>query len=307
MVRSTRAMLLLGALVAGCEIAEPPPLHSDNVCDAPTTNATLPAGLEESSGVAASRSHAGVFWTHNDSGGDPVVFAVDSAGTVLGRVRIADATNRDWEDIARGPCEPGSAEDCLFLGEIGDNTGRYANVAVYRIPEPDPATDTVSPPAVIFRFTYPEGPRDAEGLYVTSKGVHVVSKGRTGPVELFRLPPPYSPDSTVTIERVQRLAPPPTSMSAQATAAAVDPEEQHVVIRTYAGLRFFQVDGDTLRPHGRNADGIAAGQLQGEGVDYVDAARLVLTSEAQPAQPATLLITTCDPTRPPPDTAASSS
>ena len=296
-------MVLAATLALACDTAELPTLESDNVCDPPSIEVDLPAGLEETSGVSASRVHAGVFWTHNDSGSEPVLFAVDSTGAIRGRVRIDSATNRDWEDIARGPCEPGSSDDCLFIGEIGDNAGRYSNVAVYRIPEPDPAADTVSQPASIFRFTYPDGPRDAEALFVTAAGIHVVSKGRSGPIELFRLPPPYHQDSTVAIQRVQRLGPPPASLSAQATAAAVDPAGDHVVVRTYAGLRFFQIVGDTLRPHGRAADGIAAGQLQGEGVDYLDDSRLVLTSESQPGRPPSLLITTCDPTRPPPDTA----
>ncbi len=301
MQQSRWGIVLAMTLAVGCDTAAPPPILSNNVCDAPSVDVALPAGLEETSGVSASRAHSGVFWTHNDSGSEPVIFAVDATGAVRGRVRIDAATNRDWEDIARGPCEPGSSEDCLFIGEIGDNAGRYSNVAVYRVPEPDPATDTVSQPASIFRFTYPDGPRDAEALYVTAAGIHVVSKGRSGPIELFRLPPPYMRDSTVAIQRIQRLGPPPTSLSAQATAAAVDPGGDHVVVRTYAGLRFFKVDGDTLRPHGRAADGIAAGQLQGEGVDYIDDSRLVLTSESQPGRPPSLLITTCDPTRPPPD------
>ena len=34
----------------------------------------------ESSGVAASPAHPGVFWTVNDSGNDPVLFATDTLG-----------------------------------------------------------------------------------------------------------------------------------------------------------------------------------------------------------------------------------
>lgn len=292
----------LAAVGAACETAAPPEAESNNVCDSPTVDVTLPAALAETSGVATSRAYPGIFWTHNDSGSDPVIFAVDSTGTIRGQARVADAFNRDWEDIARGPCEPGSAEDCLFIGETGDNDGRYPHVAVYRVPEPDPVSDTVTRPADIFRFRYPEGPRDAEGLYITEAGIHVVSKGRSGAIELFRLAPPYQADATTTIERLQELAPPPTSMTAQATAAAVDSRGQRVVIRTYAGLFFFEADGDTLTPLGRPADAVATGQLQGEGVDFLGDSRLVLTSESQGGQQPRLALTTCDPTRPPADT-----
>lgn len=298
--------VVMAAVAAACEPAAPPSAESNNVCDSPTVDVALPAALSETSGVATSRSYPGIFWIHNDSGSEPMVFAVDSTGTIRAGVRVEEAYNRDWEDIARGPCEPGSADDCLFIGEIGDNDARYPHVAVYRVPEPDPASDTVTAPADIFRFTYPEGARDAEGLFITEAGIHVVSKGRSGAIELFRLAPPYPTAATSTLERVQELAPPPTSMTAQATAAAADPDGERVVIRTYAGLFFFEADGDTLKPVGRPADAVATGQLQGEGVDFVGDSRLVLTTESQGGQPPRLALVTCDPSRPPPDTTAES-
>jgi len=51
---------------------------------------TRVAELPEGSGVAASRRTPGRFWSHNDSG-DPVLFALDGDGRVIGRLRIAGA------------------------------------------------------------------------------------------------------------------------------------------------------------------------------------------------------------------------
>lgn len=303
MQEGLRTIILAACLTVGCEPAEFPRPEGNNVCDEPAVEVALPAALEETSGIAASRDHGGIFWTHNDSGGEPAVFAVDSTGTIQARVRLEAAHNRDWEDIALGPCEPGSERHCLFIAETGDNSERHPNVAVYRIAEPDPATDTVSEPARIFRFTYPDGPRDAESLFVSDAGIHVINKGRSGAIDLFRLPPPYQPTETVELQRVQRLAPPPTSHSAQVTAAAIDPAGRHVVVRSYAGLRFFELHADTLRPHGRAADVVAPRQQQGEGVDFARGDRLILTSESRGDYPAALAILHCDPTRPPADTA----
>lgn len=292
-------------LLPACEVAELPRPVSNNVCDSPTVQATLPDAIDESSGVATSRNHDGVFWTHNDSGGDPVIFAFDTTGAVLARVHLQGATNRDWEDIATGPCEPGSEASCVFIAETGDNNERHRNVAVYRVAEPDPATDTIAGPVETFRFTYPEGPRDAEGLFVTDAGFHVVTKGRSGAIELYRLAPPYRPDDTVEIRFVQRLAPPPASHSAQVTAAAASPAGNDVVVRSYAGLRFYQMDADTLRPRGRHADIVAPDQMQGEAVDFVAPGVFILTSEASGSRPQSLAVVTCDPDRPAPDTTTS--
>jgi hypothetical protein len=69
------------------------------------------ARLIESSGVAASRTHAGILWTHNDSGDGPNLYATDLHGTDRGAVRVPGAAAVDWEDIALGPCprRPGGA------------------------------------------------------------------------------------------------------------------------------------------------------------------------------------------------------
>jgi hypothetical protein len=285
-------LVALGAvLMAGC--APDTTVWGADVCDDPEISVVLPDEIAESSGVAASRTYPGVYWTHNDSGWDPEIFAVDSTGAVLARVRVAGATNRDWEDIEAAPCTPGGTEPCLFIGDIGDNNEHHARIGVYRIPEPNPWTDTVSARAVIFRGTYPDGSRDAEALFVTDQGIHIINKGRSHAIELFRLPPPYRAGRTVPLVRLQQLAPPPTSVSAQVTAAAASTDQQRVVVRTYGGLQFFQIDGDTLATHGRPAELVAPEQRQGEGVDFLDHGRYVLTSEGQGPHPASMAIVRC--------------
>jgi hypothetical protein len=296
MTRIRIALVLLA--VTGCEVSEVS-TPTGEVCDPPYSYAALPPALNETSGVAASRALPGVYWTHNDSGGEVAVFAVDSTGAVLGRVRLEGAFNRDWEDIAVGPCEPGGS-DCLWIAEIGDNGERHPHVAVYRVPEPSPS-DSISGPVDIFRFSYPDGPRDAEALFVTDAGVHVVNKGRSHAIDLFRLDPPYSPDATVTLHWIQRLAPPPTNVSAQVTAAGVGTGGR-VVIRSYASLRFYDIEGDTL-VYLQEAGIISPTQLQGEGVDVLEEGRLVLTGEAHGGRPASISFMRCDPTRTPRDDA----
>jgi hypothetical protein len=72
------------------------------------------------------------------------------------------------------------------------------------------------------------------------------------------------------------------------------------VVRTYGELRFYEVSGDTLAPAGRPAGLVAPEQRQGEGVDFIDEERFVLTSEEQAPTPATIAIVRCDPHRPTP-------
>src|SRR6187431_486358 len=56
--------------------------------------------IRESSGLAASPCQPNVYWTHNDSGDDAFIFAMDSTGKDLGTFEVTNAHNDDWEDIA---------------------------------------------------------------------------------------------------------------------------------------------------------------------------------------------------------------
>src|SRR5215203_6666373 len=73
--------------------------------------------VSESSGLVASRRTPGVYWTHNDSGDGPFIYAFDSRGEASGVFRVTGAQARDWEDISAGP-GPQSGASYLYIGDI---------------------------------------------------------------------------------------------------------------------------------------------------------------------------------------------
>jgi hypothetical protein len=100
--------------------------------------------LTESSGVAVSRAHPGIVWTHNDSGDGPYLYATDLHGNDRGAIRVSGAAAVDWEDMALAPCPSGRGE-CVYLADTGDNLERRTSVTIYAVAEPDPplvAADT---------------------------------------------------------------------------------------------------------------------------------------------------------------------
>src|SRR5215813_6353086 len=103
-----------------------PPVHLANLEN---------QSIKESSGIAASRRNTGVFWTHNDSGDGPFIFAFDRQGKHRGVWRVIGAKAVDWEDMAIGP---GSrrGRSYLYLGDIGDNSKKRDQITVYRVAEP---------------------------------------------------------------------------------------------------------------------------------------------------------------------------
>ena len=100
--------------------------------------------LTEISGVVASRQYPGVYWTHNDSGGKPEVFALALDGTDLGSYTFPGATATDWEGIAIGP-KSGATGSYIYAADIGDNAAEAPlnglgtareKVTIFRAAEP---------------------------------------------------------------------------------------------------------------------------------------------------------------------------
>lgn len=260
-------------------------------CEIIERGVPLPRALEETSGLAASRRHAGILWTHNDRGGDPRLYAIDAAGEMRGRVEVRGARARDWEDIAIGPCPSG---DCVYIADTGSNRERRETVTIYRVPEPAPDAERTAR-AEAFPVRFPGGPQDTEALFVLPTGaLYLVTKGESGPVELFRYPPPLRPDEVVALERVRRIADAPGGRGGKVTGADASADGAWVAIRTYHELLLFRTVG--LLAGGREAvrvDLRPLGEEQGEGVAFGTGGEMVLTSEAGGRGRATLSRLAC--------------
>jgi hypothetical protein len=238
----------------------------------------LPAELQETSGVAVSRRDPDVFWTHNDDGAE--VFTIDRGGRVLARHPLSVEPN-DLEDVAVGECAAGVS--CLYLADTGDNAERREVVRVLRVREPDEPREVGTLRADVFPVRFPDGPRDTEAIFVLpGERVHLVTKGRSHAITVYRYPVPLRPD-TVTLEEVQKLTGGPQSLLDQVTGASASPTGRTVAIRTYQALRFYGLDGDSLVPVRNGTVNLRLLQeIQGEGVSLSDDGRVLLTAEGGP-------------------------
>ncbi len=274
--------------------------------EARRTGAFADDRLDESSGVAASRNHAGILWTHND-GKQPLVFATDTLGAALGAIRLL-AEVADWEDIALGPC---GRATCLYLADAGDNRESRPAVRIHRLPEPDPAAARAGATAraEVLRVRYPDGPHDVEAMWVDPNGdVQLVTKGRRGAIRQFRVP-------AVAWRQGQAIAQPLAAIPVEAsrhldryvTGAAISPDARLVALRTYDEIYFFErrQDGALAVPAAPLACTLGGIDIQGEGVSWLDAERLVLTSERAIRPSGTVSVVRCAlPPRVTPSTAA---
>jgi hypothetical protein len=250
----------------------------------------------ESSGVAVSRAHPGVLWTHNDSGDGPYVYATDLRGHDRGFLLVPGAEAVDWEDIALGPCPTrgGRGASCLYLTDTGDNLERRSRVTVYAVAEPDAPVGggdtlrTTAAPAIL-QLRYPDGSHDVEAIYVSPRdsALYLVSKGRTGGIRIYRVPRIQwgkADAGVATAELVQTLDIRPSAEAGRlVTGAAIRPDGRVVAVRTYEEIYLFTpiVGGRLVPARERPCDiaGLEAGG-GGEAIAFLDDSTLVLTSEA---------------------------
>lgn len=268
-------------------------------------------GLTELSGLAASQRHPGVLWAHNDSGHRASVFALGLDGAARGEFPLAGITPTDTEDIAL-------ADGTVYLGDIGDNDAKRADIALYRFPEPDPAAKRTVTGVETLRFRYPDRAHDAEALLVdpTSGQVVIITKelgiGSGGgdrlvgpaPAGIFVADPPFTPGTTMTLQAAGTLAADQLDRRATATPAPgraanlgvgglvtgadISADGRVVAVRTYATIWVFD------RPAGTSIAQALAGtpceapsrpEAQGEAVAILPGPSLQLATAGEGTRP----------------------
>ena len=194
--------------------------------------------IPESSGIVASRKHAGVFWTHNDSDNPPSLFAITRDGQLI-REYPVEAKNVDWEDIALDDAGH------LFIADMGNNRRKRTEVQVYRVDEPDPRQPIHGRVPSLrvtrsWRLMYPDAPFDCESLFVwKGKGYVLPKRLSKSPAELLS----FDLDSPARVQTLKKVAEIPV-MRAPVTAADISADGNRLAILTLAGPYIFDINGD---------------------------------------------------------------
>ncbi|MDX2185727.1 MAG: hypothetical protein SFV32_02245 [Opitutaceae bacterium] len=251
--------------------------------------------IDEASGLAPSREK-GVYWCHNDSGGKPLLFAIDRKGREKGRIRVKGVRNDDWEDLAS--FEQGGKR-YLLIGEVGDNAGERPHATFYVVEEP--ASSLLKPgkaievvPAWSQKVRFSNGPRDCEAVAVdeTGRKAYILSK-RDFPALLYvvNLGPEFSDAAALLVGEVKSLPQPSQFQAALPaprgkylgwpTGMSFSPDGTWAVILSYGHIAVFERKGDepwhvTL---GRSPTALVAHDiLQAEAVCTVPGEKTVLAT-----------------------------
>ncbi|WP_328669730.1 WD40 repeat domain-containing protein [Streptomyces sp. NBC_00328] len=223
--------------------------------------------IKESSGLAASRLHPGVYWTHNDSDDGPYLYAVDSrTGRTVATVTMSGVgAPRDVEAISLGP------DGDLYVGDIGDNLGgSWDHVWIYKLPEPKVLKDQTIR-ATQYVVKYSDGPRNAEALMVHPKTgrVYIADKNEDGG-HLYEGPAELSASATNVFKPV-------ATVDLWVTDGAFSPDGRQLAVRGYFGGIAYTWNGGRIKRLERLNVPL---QGQGESITYTrDGSKLLYGSE----------------------------
>lgn len=190
--------------------------------------------VNESSGLILFRAKV---WTHNDSGGEPEIYAIDSTdGHILQTIRLKGFTSDsiiDCEDLTQDA-------DYIYLNDMGNNNGDRQNLRIYKIAKKDISenkNDTVS--FSIIRFKYPQQTSfessqthnfDCEAFITYRDSIHLFSKNR-GNLYTYHYMLPTTPGGIYEALLIDSFM-----VGGQITGAAINPENNQLALLGYVNL-----------------------------------------------------------------------
>src|SRR5690606_33138987 len=107
---------------------------------------SFPAHLEEVSGIA--QAAGGNFWVIQDSGNKNEIHLVDAKAQLIKSLKIDNAKNRDWEELAL------DSVGNLYIGDFGNNDNERRDLTIYKLTPQE--LEKQEPMAEKLEFNYPE-------------------------------------------------------------------------------------------------------------------------------------------------------
>src|SRR5690606_1970170 len=102
--------------------------------------------------ISSLEFYDGHYWGQNDSGGEPELYKISpQTGKIVQTVKITNAENRDWEELA-------FSEEYVFIGEFGNNLGNRKDLSILYFPisKLNSKEESISVEVEKIEFTYPE-------------------------------------------------------------------------------------------------------------------------------------------------------
>lgn len=247
------AAIVVPALLAAC--GDPAPAVDDG--KGRPARLTVPGTIEdgdidEASGIAVSRRNPDLIWVHEDSGAKARLYAIDTGGSRRGRIKLEDADNDDWEDLAAFALD---GKPYLLAADTGNNDADRDTLSLYVIAEPDLDDDDKPElePVARIDFRYPDGRRDTEAVAVdaANRRALLVTK-RDIPPRLYSVALDFDADEVIDAEFLGEIttlpmpgradiaiAPKIDNYHWQPTAMDIAADGSAIALLTYGAVYYF--------------------------------------------------------------------
>lgn len=241
------------------------------------------AEINESSGIAASRTEQGVYYTHNDSGDAARFFRFDRTGKVTGEFSLDGVEAIDWEDMASARL---NGRSFLYLGDVGDNSKKRKSVRVYRVEEPKGGSRAIERFDTI-ELSYPDGAHNCEAVMVHPKtgDLWLVSKVDQGRSQVFVGKMPQG-SGKIDLAQVGTIEVGGTLPATQMiTGGDISPDGKQVLLLTYTAAYEFEAPIDRFADWIRSKPKMIRTKIenQSEAVCFSrDGSTILATSEGVP-------------------------
>jgi hypothetical protein len=161
--------------------------------------------INESSTLVKPNKDFDLFFTLNDSGGKPEVFAIDGSGKLIDTKVIPEAKNVDWEEIVY-------YQDSVFnphivIGDIGNNRNQRKNLCLY---DYDVTANSTTKKIFSYQDQYLFPPSedslnyDCEAFFRRDSSYYFISKNRgKGFVKIYQLPQDTTAHVAIVKQRLQ--------------------------------------------------------------------------------------------------------
>jgi len=251
----------------------------------PSFRFLLPQEVEETSGLILFNDG---YWTHNDSGGQPIIYKLDTlTGEVIQRIRLSGRTNIDWEDIAQD-------ETKIYVGDFGNNNGNRDNLAIYIIEKTDiPMEGDTEVSSQKISFVYEDyiiapikkrnNNFDCEAMIAVEGSIYLFSKNRgDNQSKLYKLP---ITEGDYTAQLLTTF-----NSAGLVTGADYNEISNELILIGYTNNSWnpffwlmFDFEGlDFFSGNKRRIDMISIPATQTEGICYTHGSKGVISSESNP-------------------------
>ena len=235
--------------------------------------------ITESSGLAASRANLGVLWTHNDSGDQPRLFALNQQGADLGIFHIPGIEAVDWEDLASVTVD---GQHALLVADTGNNQRKRKILTLYLVAEPRVGRDRNARCLQMVRFRFEDGAHDCEAVaFSTSHRSVLLATKKIATSDIYELRWPKPVDRKVQLARKISTVEVPF-----VTGMDISHDGSRLIMGTYImGFEFRRRPDESWRKAFSRRPTVVRmpPRLQGEAVCYgAEGTSLFLTSEKRP-------------------------